>query len=167
MGQRLFEQLWPWIVGSLLLLVVIVLFAIAVPSVECGAEGPQEEGGDALVVVTIFATVLAVGSGLYRLVAMVGGNSFARRDGWIFAAALAVLAAAALVGGLVATPGGGLATGGLILPGLTLVGLVAAAIAGRSAEDVGVLLPIYLFGAAYVYLAIGLITLLAKSGIGC
>jgi len=167
MGRRLSDRLLPWIAASLLLLAAIVVLGAQVPDVGCG-EGTRDEGDEtALAAVTVVATILAAAAGLFRLVAMAFADRFARRDRWVLGASLLVLAAATVVGGLVATAVGGLATGGLVLAVLALVALLAAAIAGKGVDGVGVLLPVYLFAAAYVYLAVGLITLFAKSGIGC
>lgn len=170
MEGRRFDRLLPWIAGSLLLLGAIVIAAMQVPDLDCAGEGDSSEWGpsaDVLVVLTVAAVVAAVGGGLYRLGEMTYARRYGRRDGWILGAVLLVLAAAAVVGDRVATAGGGLATGGLVLAALAFAALVVAAITGRDAGDVGLLLPVYLFAAAYVYLAIGAIALLAKSGIGC
>jgi MFS family permease len=168
MGRRLSDRLLPWIAASLLLLAAIVALGAQVPDVGCGGEGTRDEGDEtALAVVTVVATILAAAAGLFRLVAMAFADRFARRDWWVLGASLLLLAAATVVGGLVATAVGGLATGGLVLAVLALIALAAAAIAGKGVDGVGILLPVYLFAAAYVYLAVGLITLFAKSGIGC
>ncbi|HWT91160.1 MAG TPA: hypothetical protein VN179_08585, partial [Solirubrobacterales bacterium] len=115
MGRRLSDRLLPWIAASLLLLAAIVVLGAQVPDVGCG-EGTRDEGDEtALAAVTVVATILAAAAGLFRLVAMAFADRFARRDRWVLGASLLVLAAATVVGGLVATAVGGLATGGLVL----------------------------------------------------
>jgi len=157
-----------WILVPLVLLVAIVWAAASLPQVECGGE-ETEEGIDGAILLglVVFSTAVAVGAALWRVVSMAFHDQYGSRDGWILLAALLVLAAAALVGARNDTVGGGLAVGGLVLPALAFIALAAAAAGRRRVEDVGVLLPIYLFGAAYVYLAVGAIGFLASSGIGC
>ncbi len=57
---------------------------------------------------------------------------------------------------------------GLLLTGLALVVLLVAWAAGARLNRIGLLLPLYLFGVAlFAYPLVGLLGLLASSGIGC
>jgi hypothetical protein len=156
-----------WILAPLVLFVAILLIVVSLPEAECGenTEGGIEEG--VLVGVVAFAAVAAVAAGLYRLVTMAIRDQFSSRDGWTFLAALLVLAVTGVAYSPASGFGEGLAIGGLVLPALALLALVAAAVARKGVDAVGVLLPIYLFGAAYLYLVIGALGFLVSSGIGC
>jgi hypothetical protein len=168
MERRLPDQLLPWIAGSLLLLIAILAAAAQVPSVDCGGEDVDQDGPEAvLLVITVIATVIAVGAGVLRLALMGRDDCFSRRDGWILGVAVFVLVAATVSGGGQEDAAAGLAIGGFLLAGLAFVALLGAILWRLDVDDVGVLLPIYLFGAAWVYLAVAVIALLAKSGIGC
>jgi hypothetical protein len=157
-----------WILVPLALFVAVVWIALSLPETECGGE-ETEEGVDGAILVGLvaFSAVAAVGAALWRVVSMALRDQYGSRDGWILLAALLVLAAAAIIGAADQNVGGGLAVGGLLLPALALIALAAAAAARKGVEDVGVLLPVYLFGAAYAYLGVGAIGLIASSGIGC
>jgi membrane-associated HD superfamily phosphohydrolase len=168
MERRLSDRLLPWIGGSLLLLGVIVLVATQVPSVECGGETDVDpDPGTALLVVTIVSSVLAVAGALYRIIVMALTASYGSRDGWIVGGTLLVLAAAVLLGAVEGTAAAGLAIGAAILGGVAFVALLVAAIAGLGVEDVGLLLPLYLLGAAWIYLCFGVFVLFVTSGVGC
>jgi hypothetical protein len=168
MDARRSGRLAPWILVPLVLLVAIVWAAASLPETECGGE-ETEEGMDGAILVGLvaFAAVAAVAAALWRVVSMALHDRYGSRDGWILLAALLVLVVAAIVGAADDSVGGGLAVGGLVLPALALLALTTAAAARKRVEDVGVLLPIYLFGAAYVYLGVGAVGLIASSGIGC
>jgi len=167
MAKRLLDRLPPWLVGSLLLLGIIALAVAMLPSVECG-EGSRDESAEVLVLAaTAVAVIVAVGAGLFRLVAMALAGRYGKRDGWIFSAALFVLAASAVAGSVNHNALGGLALGGVVLALIAFIALLLAAFRGLTADAVGVLLPTFLFGAAWIYLLVGVIALIAKSGIGC
>jgi hypothetical protein len=168
MERRLLDQLLPWIAGSLLLLIAIVVVAAQVPSVDCGGENADQDGPEAvLLAITVVAAAIAVAAGVLRLVLMGRYDCFGRRDGWILGLAVFVLGAATLYGAAQESAAAGLAVGGFLLAGIAFVALLGAVLLRLDVDDVGVLLPIYLFGAAWVYLAVAVIVLLAKSGIGC
>lgn len=157
-----------WILVPLVLLVAVGWAAFSLPETRCGGEETTEGLDGAIVAgLVLFATVAAVGAGLWRVISMSVRDQYSSRDGWSLLAALLVLLVAALIGAGDDTAGAGLAIGGLIVPAIALLALAAAAVAGKRVEDVGVILPIYLFGAAYVYLAVGAVGFLASSGIGC
>ncbi|HEX6205073.1 MAG TPA: hypothetical protein VFZ29_04625 [Solirubrobacterales bacterium] len=168
MGGEGLGRLPLWIVVPLVLLVAVGWAASSLPETQCGGE-ETKEGLDGTIVAcfVLFSTVAAVGAGLWRVVSMSIHDQYDSRDGWIFLAALLVLVAAALVGAGTGSVGAGLAIGGLAVPAIALLALVAAAAAGKRVEAVGILLPIYLFGIAYIYLAVGAVGFLASSGIGC
>lgn len=157
-----------WIVAPLGLLVVIVLLALSLPEVECGGE-ETEDGvdGAVLAVAVVLSAVATVAAGLYRLVKMAFDNQLRGRDGWALLASLLVVVASGVAYAPAESFAGGVAIGFLALTVLALLALVVAALARRGVEDVGIVLPIYLFGAAYVYLGVGAIGFLASSGIGC
>ena len=168
MDAPLSDRLLPWIAVPLVLLAVVVALALSLPEVRC--DGEESEGGidgAILVAVVALSAVAAVGAGLFRLVTMAFRNQLGWRDGWILLAALLVIAVAAVGYAPVESFGAGLAIGCLVVTALALLVLVAAAAARWDADAVGILLPIYLFGAAYVYLGVGAIGLLVSSGIGC
>ncbi len=157
-----------WIAAPLALLVAVGWAASSLPETQCGGEETKEGlDGTIVALLVLFSTVAAVGAGLWQVVSMSVRDRHHPRDGWIFLAALLVLAAAALVGDRGDSVGAGLAVGGFIVPAIALLALAAAAVARKQVEDVGILLPIYLFGIAYVYLAVGAVGFLASSGIGC
>jgi hypothetical protein len=163
-AEQMRDRLPFWIGTSLLLLVAIVLAAMQLPEVECG-EGSRDQAGEGvLVAVAIAAAILAFCAGVARVAALSLAGNFGRRDAWILAAVVLGLALAALLG---STVGVGLAIGGVVITGLAFLALLGAALLRVGVDRVGILLPVYLFGVAYVYLAVGLIAVLAKSGIGC
>ena len=166
--DRLNRWLPLWVVAPVVLLVVLFVVIASLPGVECGGEG-AEGGTEAAVVVvlTILSSLATVAAGLLRLGAMALNRRFGRRDLAIAAAAALLLALAPLIDGSDRSAGESLAIGGLVLTGLSGLGLMAAAVARLSIDAVGILLPMYLFGAAYVYLLLGGIGLLAVSGAGC
>lgn len=167
MGKPLSDRLWPWIAVPLLLLAVILVMALSLPQADCGGEGAEEGGSLAFVVIACLSAIAAVAAGLVQLATMAWRDRYRARDGWILLAALLVVAVSGVAYGPAQGFGGGVAFGCLALTGVALLALVAAAVARMRVEDVGILLPIYLFGAAYVYLGVGAVALLASSGIGC
>jgi hypothetical protein len=155
MEGRHSDRLWLWIAGSLVPLLAILFLATLVPDADCGEEVHDGAAEIVLILVAIGAALLAVAGALYRLGAMVRATRFRLKDG-------AVLGTGA--------PGfdeEGLAIAGLVLTGVALAALIVAAIARRRVDGVGVLLPIYLFGAAWVYLLVGVLILFVKGGGGC
>jgi hypothetical protein len=156
-----------WIVAPLALLVLILAVAFQMPDNDCG-EGSGGGTTEAILAVLVFVSTLAViGAALYRLGTMTLNRQYGKRDAVVVAAtALVVLATWAVRAGensfveavLIAT---------FIITSLALLALTVAAATRRDVEAVGVLVPIYLFGAAYVYLAAGILGILVSSGIGC
>jgi hypothetical protein len=168
MDEKRSGWLPPWILVPLVLLLPIAVLALSLPEVDCGGEGTDDGAeGAVLVGVAAIAAIAAVAAGLLRLMTMVLQSEYGARDGWILLASLIVVGVSGAAYGPAEGVGGSVAFGCLALTGFALLALVGAAVAGKRVEAVGILLPVYLFGAAYVYLALGAVALLASSGIGC
>jgi hypothetical protein len=168
MGEKWSDRLPLWILPPLLLLAAVVVAALSLPEVECGGE-ETEAGvdGAVLVALVVFSAVATVAAGLFRLVTMTLRRQYGSRDAWILLAALLVVAVTGVAYAPAQSFAAGVAIGGLALTGLALLALVVAALARKRVEAVGILLPIYLFGAAFAYLGAGALGLLVSSGIGC
>jgi hypothetical protein len=156
-----------WILAPLALFFAVLLASLALPETDCGENTTEGLDGTVVACLVLFSVAAAVAAGLYRLVTMSFRDQFASRDGWILLAGLVLLGLFAAGYTPAHSFGEGLAVGSLVLPGVALLALAAAAVSGRGVEEVGVLLPVYLFGAAYVYLVVGALGFLASSGIGC
>ena len=154
------DQLTPWIVAPLLFVVVLLFATFTLSISECG-EDTSKEGVAAFIIVAGVAVLIA-GAGLLRLAAMARRRQFGKRDGWIFAGLLIGGAAGVLVRGWDFLP-----LGFFALTIFSLVVLAAAAMAGRGVKAVGVLLPIYLFGIAFLCMMVGLFILAANQGAFC
>lgn len=167
MSEKQSGWLLLWTLAPLALFALVLLVALSLPETECGEN--IEGGTDSAVLVWIVASsaVVAVAAGLYRLVTMAIRDQFEARDGWILLATLLLLVLFGFAYSPASSFGEGLAIGSLMLPGFALLALVAAAAARKGVDAVGILLPVYLFGAAYVYLVVGALGFLASSGIGC
>jgi hypothetical protein len=155
-----------WICLPLLAWVVVWIAALSMPSADCDGYGTDAGTEEAvLIVVVVVASLSTAGAALLRLVRLAQAGAFSlRRDaaiGAIVVAAL-VLAATFVVRAEV------LLVVGLLLTGVALLALLVAWAAGLRANQVGLLLPLYLLGAAVIaYPLVGLIGLLSSSGIGC
>jgi hypothetical protein len=155
------DHLAPWIVAPLLFLVVLVFTALSLPFSGCGEDAGS--GGIVAFVIVAGAAAVIAGFGLFRLATMARHREFSkRRDGWIFAA---ILVAAAV--GVLAQGWGFLLIGFFLLTVFTLPALVAAAGTGNGVKAVGILLPIYLFGVAFLCSMVGWFILAADSGAFC
>jgi hypothetical protein len=162
------ERLLPWIMVPLILFVLLVLIAFSMPQSDCDGEG--SEGGTievVLIVLSLLGALTAVGGGLFRLGALALRHSYRRRDLWIAVAAIALLAVVAAVDGAGVGAGGTLAIWGGVMTGAAFLCLLAAAGGRLSVDEVGILLPIYLFGAACAYLMLAVLGLFISSGAGC
>jgi hypothetical protein len=167
MGER--TKLGLWICLPLLAWVAVWTAALSMPASDCDGYGPDSGAEEVLLIVLVAAASLATaGAALWRLVGLGSANAFsAGRDLTIGGSALLALALAVLASAprdrIEVVP-----VVGLLLTGLALVVLLVAWAAGARLNRVGLLLPLYLFGAAlFAYPLVGLLGLLASSGIGC
>jgi hypothetical protein len=167
MGER--TKLGLWICLPLLAWFVVWIAVLSMPSPDCGSSGTDAGGEEAMLIVLVAASSLAAaGAALWRLVDLGRANAFsAGRDLAIGGSVVVALAFAAVA----SSPGARievLPVAGLLLTGLALLALLMAWAAGVRVNRVGLLLPLYLLGAAlFAYPLVGLIGLLASSGIGC
>ena len=148
---------------------MVWIAALSMPASDCDGYSTDSGGEETLLVVLVAAASLATAvAALRRVVDLSRANAFrAGRDLTMGASVVAILILAA-----VATAPGDrievIPVAGLFLTGLALLGLLIAWAAGVRVNQVGALLPLYLLGAALVaYPLVGLIGLLASSGIGC
>jgi hypothetical protein len=167
MGER--TKLGLWICLPLLAWAAVWTAALSMPVSDCDGYGPAHGGEEALLVVLVAAASLASGAAaLWRLVGLSNADAFsARRDltigGSVAVALVAATAVAASKARIELLP-----VVGLLLTGLALLLLLAAWAAGLRVNRVGLLLPVYLLGAAvFAYPLVGLLGLLSSSGIGC
>lgn len=167
MGER--TKLGLWICLPLLAWAAVWTAALSMPAADCGGSGPDSGEEEVLLIVLVAAASLATaGAALWRLVDLGRANAFsAGRDLTIGGGAVVALALAAVASAprdrIEAVP-----VVGLLLTGLALVVLLVTWAAGVRVNRVGLLLPLYLFGAAlFAYPLVGLLGLLVSSGIGC
>jgi hypothetical protein len=167
MGER--TKLGLWICLPLLAWGAIWIAALSLPTSDCDGYGPDNGEEEALLIAVVAAASLAAaGAALWRLVSLSNADAFsARRDLTIGGGAVATLALAALASSprdrIEIVP-----VTGLLLTGLAFVALLIAWAVGVRVNRVGLLLPLYLLGAAlFAYPLVGLIGLLSSSGIGC
>jgi hypothetical protein len=167
MGER--TKLGLWICLPLLAWAAVWTAALSMPASDCDGYGPDSGEEEVLLVVLVAAASLSTAAAaLWRLVGLGNANAFsAGRDltvcgGVVVALALAAVASAPRDRIEV------LPVTGLLLTGLALLALLGAWAAGVRLNQVGLLLPLYLFGAAlFAYPLVGLLGLLASSGVGC
>jgi hypothetical protein len=167
MGER--TKLGLWVCLPLLAWVVVWIAALSMPAGDCGGNGPDTGEEEVLLIVLVAAASLATaGAALWRLVdlsradALSAGRDLTIGGGVVVALALAAVASAPR-DRIEVVP-----VVGLLLTGLALVALLIAWAAGVRVNQVGLLLPLYLLGAALVaYPLVGVLGLLVSSGIGC
>ncbi len=169
MQERLSEKLGLWICLPLLAWGVIWIAALSMPASDCDGYGTDAgEGEVALIVLVAAASLATAGAALWRLVDLGRANAFsAARDLMIGGGVAAILAFAA-----VASPPRArvqiLPATGMLLTGLALLVLLTAWAARVRPNQVGLLLPLYLFGAAlFAYPLVGLLGLASSSGAFC
>jgi hypothetical protein len=161
-----------WICGPLLALVVVFWAVAGLPAVECGEGGGPSTSQESRVAMLTLLASLAVGvAAAWRLAAL------RRRGAWRSPGQLLPLGAAAVVlaGATAAVADGhvlaflaGACLAGLAVTAIAFLALVVAWALGRSTDDVGGLLPLYLFGAGlFCYPLLLLFAVVANSGIGC
>jgi hypothetical protein len=155
-----------WICLPLLAWVVVWIAVLSLPASDCDGTGTDAEAEQALLIALVAAASLATGAAaLWRFVSLSAANAFsAGRDltlvGSVVAAVLLAVAVTSQVEAIFVT--------GLVLTGLALLSLLVAWVAGLRVNQLGLLLPLYLLGAAlFAYPLVGLLGLLVSSGIGC
>jgi hypothetical protein len=164
-------KLGPWICLPLLFWGVVWMIVLSLPSASCDGYGEDAGPQEVLLIVVVAAASLATAAGaLFRLVELGRAKAFnAGRDltiGGIAAAAL-VFAAAATTSRFPAVIQV-LSLVGLLMTGLALLALLVAWAVGLRANQVGLLLPLYLLGAALLaYPLVGLLGLASSSGVFC
>lgn len=169
MQERLSEKLGLWICLPLLAWGVIWIAALSMPASDCDGYGTDTGEGEALIIVLVAAASLATaGAALWRLVDLSREKAFSvRRDlaiggSVVVAQTLAVFASTPRVRIQV------LPLVGLLLTGLALLVLLVAWAARARPNQVGLLLPLYLLGAAlFAYPLVGLLALASSSGTFC
>lgn len=156
MREKLADHLAPWILAPLLLpfLLFFVTSLVAVwlfPELPGGDDYDDWSTQEVVTLAVLALSDIAVAmAGLFRMVTLARRRRYGKRDGWIlFAILLAfLLANLSLRERVVDT----LLVGAFPLTGISLLALAIAALVRKRVDDVGILLPIYLFGVAYVYL---------------
>jgi|SRR6188768_4512816 len=164
MGERTRLGLWTFL--PLLAWVVVWIAALSMPAADCDGTGTDAGAeGVALITIVAAASLGAVAAGLWRLVSLSNAKAYsARRD-----LTLAGIAAAlALVAAVATSRVEAVAVAGLVLTGLAFLSLLVSWVAGMRLDRLGLLVPLYLLGAAlFAYPLVGLLGLLSSSGIGC
>lgn len=167
MGER--TKLGLWICLPLLAWAAVWTAALSMPASDCDGYGPDSGEEEALLIAVVAAASLAAaGAALWRLVGLSNASAFsARRDLTIGGGAAIALVLAAIASSprdrIEIVP-----VTGLLLTGLAFVVLLIAWAVGLRVNQIGLLLPLYLLGAAlFAYPLVGLIGLLSSSGIGC
>jgi hypothetical protein len=169
MQERLSEKLGLWICLPLLAWGLIWIAAFSMPASDCDGYGADTGEDEVLLVVLVAAASLATaGAALWRLVDLSRASAFrAGRDLTIGGGVLVAFAFAAVA----AAPRARieiLPAVGLLLTGLALLALLVAWAARVRPNQVGLLLPLYLLGAAlFAYPLVGLLGLASSSGAFC
>ncbi len=155
-----------WILLPLIAWVVVWIVALSMPDADCDGTGTDAGAEEAALIALVAAASLATAAAaLWRLVGLALADALsARRDltlvGSFVASVLVAFALTARVEVIFVV--------GLILTGLALLSLLVAWLAKLRVDQLGLLLPLYLLGAAlFAYPLVGLLGLLISSGIGC
>jgi hypothetical protein len=158
-----------WVCLPLLAWGAIWIAALSMPASDCDGYGADSGAEEAMLIVLVAAASLgAAAAALWRLVDMGRANAFSPgRDLTVGGSAVAALILAAVVSApqarIEVIP-----VVGLSLTGLGFLVLLIAWAAGLRINRVGLLLPLYLLGAAlFAYPLVGLLGLLVSSGVGC
>jgi hypothetical protein len=142
-----------WILVPLVLLVVNFLAIPLLPDSDCDAT--TDNGGDpgrvAFALVAGVCSLITGAAALRRTVVMWRLAAYEQRDLWLGGLALLALAIGAGIGGSGEAALGGFLLAGLALMAVSLLTLIVAAFMRRDTDDVGALVPIYLFGACLAY----------------
>lgn len=164
MRERTRLGLWTFL--PLLAWVVVWIAALSMPAADCDGTGTDAGvEGAVLIAVVAAASLGAVAAGLWRLVSLSNAKAYSARRDLTLAG---VAAALALVAAVATSRVEAVAVTGLILTGLAFLSLLVAWVAGMRLDRLGLLVPLYLLGAAlFAYPLVGLLGLLSSSGIGC
>ncbi|HUC08213.1 MAG TPA: hypothetical protein VMR96_08985 [Solirubrobacterales bacterium] len=155
-----------WICLPLLAWVVVWIAALSMPASDCDGYGADTGAEEATLIVLVAVASLAAGAAaLWRFVSLARADAFRPgRDLTLVGGAVASV----LVTVAVTSRAEVIFVTGLVLTGLALLSLAVAWVAGLRLNQLGVLLPLYLLGAAlFAYPLVGLLGLLISSGIGC
>jgi hypothetical protein len=158
-----------WICLPLLAWAAVWVAALSMPVSDCDGYGSDTGEQEIMLVVLVAAASLCTaGAALWRLVDLGRASAFrVRRDLTIGGGVMLALILAAVASGprarIEIIP-----VTGLLLTGLALLSLLVAWAAGVRADQVGLLLPLYLLGAAlFAYPLVGLLALASSSGTFC
>jgi hypothetical protein len=163
--------LTPWILAPLVLLVVLFFAMILLP--ENGCEGGEDwlegSGRIAFGSIAVLASLSVAVAGILRLVEIGRRHLLKERDTWLLAAVLLV---AGIGAGIGSDTGAEEALAGFLLSGLllaipSLIALFVAALKERTPDEVGILVPVYLFGMGMGYLLLAWVVLDLNAGALC
>lgn len=155
-----------WICLPLLAWAVVWIAALSMPASDCDGYGADTGAEEATLIALVAVASLAAGAAaLWRFVSLTLADALsAARDLTLVVGAVASI----LVTVAVTSRAEVIFVTGLVLTGVALLSLVVAWVAGLRVNQLGVLLPLYLLGAAlFAYPLVGLLGLLVSSGIGC
>ncbi|HET7416655.1 MAG TPA: hypothetical protein VFJ61_03390 [Solirubrobacterales bacterium] len=168
MDELLSDWLPPWIVVPLILLGVIVLAGFSLPSSDCSGEDTAGSLAEIVLIGLTASSIAAVaGAALYRLVVMGREGGFRTADFVI--ACVTFLLLGVIAGTLTGGHGGSdsVLVAGLFIGPVAMLALIGAAIGGLRVGSVGVLLPIYLLGAGWIYYVVAAFCIAASEGAFC
>jgi len=155
-----------WTCLPFLAWIVVWIAALSMPTPDCEGGGTASDAEAAVLIVAVAAASLGTAAAaLWRLVGLGRAGAFsARRDLTLVGAVVATILVAIGLNPQFEN----VAVVALVLTGLAFVSLLVAWAAGLRLDQLGLLLPLYLLGAAlFAYPLVGLIGLLASSGLGC
>jgi hypothetical protein len=172
-------SLGPWICLPLLAFFLVAAAAMQVPGSDClgSGSGSDSDEGEAVAIVVGLAglsSLVALAAAVQRLWALRRAGAFSARRDWTIAGIVA-LVLIAIAGRSAARPNvhlservEGLLIAGPVLAILALVALLLAWAARRRLDDVGLLMPLYLIGAAlFAYPFVMFLALVSNSGAFC
>jgi hypothetical protein len=171
-GARGAQGLGPWVCGPLLGLVVLLTAIADLPGVDCGESRPDGSSRETLlVVVTALASVATVAASCWRL-AVLRRQGRWRLSPWPVLVLAGLVLVCAAIGATEPRQLPGLLfavfLAGLLLTALALLTLAVGWARGRSVDDVGLVVPLYLFGMGLLcYPAITSVALIFNSGALC
>jgi hypothetical protein len=159
----------PWILAPLVLLLVLFFAGFLLPPTDCSIiHDDSDPGRTAFAIVAGVCSLIAGVAAVARLASMWQQGAYLERDAWLGGLTLLLVAVSA-----------GLALGGddsalavcllagLALMALSFIALAVAAFLDKDTEDVGALVPVYLFGACLTYPLLAWFALDLNSGTLC